>query len=79
MLDDEVDVLDDVGGVIHRACESARPHHRVHERDEPFLVVDELNLVGVYDFQRMNQVIVAYHAVAHGEVTLSPTMTARPD
>ena len=42
--------------------------------EETNLVVDELNLVGVYDFQRMNQVIVAYHAVAHGEVVLSPEL-----
>jgi NAD+ diphosphatase len=30
-----------------------------------------LSLIGVYDFQRMNQVIIAYHAVAEGEVKLS--------
>jgi hypothetical protein len=33
-----------------------------------------LTLVGVYDFQRMNQVIIAYHAVAEGEVKLSPEL-----
>jgi cysteine synthase B len=42
--------------------------------EETNLVVEELNLVGVYDFQRMNQVIVAYHAVARGEVVLSPEL-----
>jgi len=31
-------------------------------------------LVGVWDFQRMNQIIVAYHVVAHGEVRLSPEL-----
>jgi NAD+ diphosphatase len=31
-------------------------------------------LVGVYDFQRMNQVIIAYHAVADGEIKLSPEL-----
>ena len=36
--------------------------------------VRELNLIGVYDFQRMNQVIIAYHAVAEGEVQLSPEL-----
>ena len=41
-------------------------------REETHLEVSELNLIGVYDFQRMNQVIIAYHAVAHGEVQLSP-------
>ena len=39
--------------------------------EETALQVDELNLIGVYDFQRMNQVIIAYHAVARGEVRLS--------
>jgi NADH pyrophosphatase NudC (nudix superfamily) len=42
--------------------------------EETNLVVEELNLVGVYDFQRMNQVIIAYHAVADGEVRLSPEL-----
>ena len=42
--------------------------------EETALQVDALSLIGVYDFQRMNQVIVAYHAVAHGEVVLSPEL-----
>ena len=42
--------------------------------EETSLTVSELNLIGVYDFQRMNQVIIAYHAVAHGEVKLSPEL-----
>ncbi len=42
--------------------------------EETSLTVDSLNLIGVYDFQRMNQVIVAYHAVARGEVRLSPEL-----
>jgi NAD+ diphosphatase len=28
----------------------------------------------VYDFQRMNQVIIAYHAAAEGEIRLSPEL-----
>ena len=32
------------------------------------------NLIGVYDFQRMNQIIVAYHAVCSGDVKLSPEL-----
>jgi NAD+ diphosphatase len=28
----------------------------------------------VYDFQRMNQIIIAYHALAEGEVQLSPEL-----
>ena len=39
--------------------------------EETQLQVSSLKLVGVYDFQRMNQVIIAYHAVADGEVRLS--------
>ena len=33
------------------------------------------NLIGVYDFQRMNQVIIAYHAECRGEVRLSPELS----
>ena len=43
-------------------------------KEETNLDASELNLIGVYDFQRMNQVIIAYHAVADGEVTLSPEL-----
>lgn len=42
--------------------------------EETSLQVDALKLIGVYDFQRMNQLIVAYHAVARGEVRLSPEL-----
>jgi NADH pyrophosphatase NudC (nudix superfamily) len=42
--------------------------------EETALHVQSLALIGVYDFQRMNQVIVAYHAQAHGEITLSPEL-----
>jgi len=42
--------------------------------EETGLSVDALKLIGVYDFQRMNQVIIAYHALARGEVTLSPEL-----
>lgn len=43
-------------------------------REETALTVDHLQLVGVYDFQRLNQVIIAYHAQARGEVRLSPEL-----
>jgi len=43
-------------------------------KEETQLDVSALRLIGVYDFQRMNQVIIAYHAVAHGEVRLSPEL-----
>jgi ADP-ribose pyrophosphatase YjhB (NUDIX family) len=39
--------------------------------EETSLKVDSLSLIGVYDFQRMNQVIIAYHALARGEIRLS--------
>lgn len=42
--------------------------------EETSLQVQELNLIGVYDFQRMNQVIIAYHARCTGEVRLSPEL-----
>ncbi len=42
--------------------------------EETALEVSHLELIGVYDFQRMNQVLIAYHAVAHGEVRLSPEL-----
>ncbi len=43
-------------------------------KEETNLDASELNLIGVWDFQRANQVIIAYHAVAHGEVRLSPEL-----
>ena len=42
--------------------------------EETSLQVDSAKLVGVYEFTRMNQVIIAYHAVARGEITLSPEL-----
>ena len=43
--------------------------------EETSLEVLSLDLIGVYDFQRMNQVIIAYHALARGEVRLSPELS----
>ena len=37
-------------------------------KEETSLDTQALKLIGVYDFQRMNQVIIAYHAVCNGEV-----------
>jgi NADH pyrophosphatase NudC (nudix superfamily) len=42
--------------------------------EETALVAERVALIGVYDFQRMNQVIVAYHVQARGEVRLSPEL-----
>jgi NAD+ diphosphatase len=43
-------------------------------KEETNLDCSEVNLVGVYDFKRMNQVIIAYHVVAQGEIKLSPEL-----
>jgi NAD+ diphosphatase len=42
--------------------------------EETSLQVDALKLIGVYAFERMNQVIIAYHAAARGEIRLSPEL-----
>ncbi len=42
--------------------------------EETSLVVDALALIGVYEFRRMNQLIVAYHATARGDIVLSPEL-----
>jgi NADH pyrophosphatase NudC (nudix superfamily) len=42
--------------------------------EETNLTTESLDLIGVYDFQRMNQIIIAYHAVCHGDVRLSPEL-----
>ena len=43
-------------------------------REETSLRADALELIGVYDFQRMNQVIIAYHVNCSGTVRLSPEL-----
>ena len=43
-------------------------------KEETNLDVQELHLIGAYDFQRMNQVIIAYHARCTGDVKLSPEL-----
>jgi NAD+ diphosphatase len=42
--------------------------------EETSLVVESTSLIGVYEFLRMNQVIIAYHVAAHGEIALSPEL-----
>ena len=42
--------------------------------EETGLTVTALRLVGVHDFQRMNQVIITFHAQAEGTVVLSPEL-----
>jgi len=43
-------------------------------QEETGLRTRALALVGVYEFVRMNQVIIAYHVEAHGQVQLSPEL-----
>jgi NAD+ diphosphatase len=56
------------------AGESPEEGIRREIAEETALEVDSLNLLGVWDFQRMNQIIIAYHAAAHGEIRLSPEL-----
>ena len=50
------------GGVVREVAE------------ETGLQSDSVELIGVYDFQRMNQIIIAYHVRARGEIRLSPEL-----
>src|SRR4051812_44402040 len=43
-------------------------------KEETSLDALEVNLIGVYEFFRMNQVIIAYHARCEGKVRLSPEL-----
>lgn len=56
------------------AGESPEDGLRREIAEETALEVLSLDLIGVYDFQRMNQVIIAYHASARGEIKLSPEL-----
>ena len=57
------------------AGEIARGRHRARgARGDRRCRSTRSKLIGVYDFQRMNQVIIAYHALARGEVRLSPEL-----
>lgn len=42
--------------------------------EETGLVVQSQQLIGAYEFLRMNQVIIAYHVEATGQVKLSPEL-----
>lgn len=56
------------------AGESPEEGIRREISEETSLQVDALTLLGVWDFQRMNQVIIAYHAQARGDIQLSPEL-----
>jgi NAD+ diphosphatase len=56
------------------AGESPEEGIRREVAEETGLEMVSLELVGVHDFQRMNQVIITYHALARGQVRLSPEL-----
>ncbi|WP_245909594.1 NUDIX domain-containing protein [Sphaerotilus hippei] len=56
------------------AGETAEEGIRREVQEETSLEVQSLSLVGVYEYQRLNQVIIAYHARARGEIRLSPEL-----
>jgi NADH pyrophosphatase NudC (nudix superfamily) len=56
------------------AGESPEDGIRREVLEETSLQVDALKLIGVYEFERMNQVIIAYHALARGDILLSPEL-----
>jgi len=56
------------------AGESPQEGIRREVKEETNLDATRVELIGVYDFQRMNQVIIAYHVQADGEVKLSPEL-----
>jgi NAD+ diphosphatase len=56
------------------AGESPQEGIRREIKEETNLETGELALIGAYEFLRMNQVIIAYHAVCTGEVKLSPEL-----
>ena len=57
------------------AGESPEDGIRREVREETALEVVQATLVGVHDFQRMNQVIITYHVLARGEIRLSPELS----
>jgi NAD+ diphosphatase len=53
------------------AGESPQDGIRREVAEETALRTAAVELIGVYEFLRMNQVIIAYHVQAHGEIRLS--------
>lgn len=43
-------------------------------KEETSLDADEISLIGVYEFIKKNELIIAYHVKAKGEVSLSPEL-----
>lgn len=45
-------------------------------KEELGLDVDRLSFVGIYSFFEMNQLIIAYHVLTHGEISLGEEIVA---
>ena len=58
------------------AGESPQEGIKREVKEETNLDVTSLDLIGVYDFQRRNQVLIAYHALTQdaGQIKLSPEL-----
>jgi NAD+ diphosphatase len=56
------------------AGESPEDGIRREVAEETALTCDSVSLIGVYEFLRMNQVIIAYAVQARGEIRLSPEL-----
>ncbi|UUX95527.1 NUDIX hydrolase [Aquabacterium sp. J223] len=56
------------------AGESPEDGIRREVAEETALQCDSVSLIGVYEFLRMNQVIIAYAVQARGEIRLSPEL-----
>lgn len=58
-----------ITGFLERV-ESPEEGMRREIREEVGLATDSLELIGLYPFERMNQIIIAYHARCRGEIVL---------
>lgn len=59
-----------ITGFLERV-ESPEDGIRREIAEEVGLVTDSLELIGLYPFERMNQIIIAYHARCRGEIVLN--------
>jgi NAD+ diphosphatase len=56
------------------AGESPEDGIRREVREETGLIASAVTLLGVWDFQKRNEVLICFHVVADGEVLLSPEL-----
>ncbi|HNA04781.1 MAG TPA: NUDIX domain-containing protein [Rhodocyclaceae bacterium] len=59
-----------ITGFLERA-ETPEDGIRREIAEEVNLQTESLELIGLYPFERMNQIIIAYHARCHGEIRLN--------